>query len=80
FYVTERNEFVSINSIIESRDTIFDDNRFSSIPKLSQRSLINGTDDIGVSEVPKKVYEELVVQQPELRKGKKGQDSKVILT
>ncbi|GJW96667.1 zinc finger, CCHC-type containing protein [Tanacetum coccineum] len=32
FYVIEPNEFVSINSIIESRDVIFDENRFSSIP------------------------------------------------
>ncbi|GKC69644.1 hypothetical protein Tco_1115527 [Tanacetum coccineum] len=31
FYVIEPNEFVSINSIIESRDAIFDENRFSSI-------------------------------------------------
>ncbi|GKA17188.1 zinc finger, CCHC-type containing protein [Tanacetum coccineum] len=31
FYVIEPNDFVSINSIIESRDVIFDENRFSSI-------------------------------------------------
>ncbi|GKB08955.1 zinc finger, CCHC-type containing protein [Tanacetum coccineum] len=33
FYVIEPNDFVSINSIIESRDAIFDENRFSSIPR-----------------------------------------------
>ncbi|GJR97445.1 zinc finger, CCHC-type containing protein [Tanacetum coccineum] len=33
FYVIEPNDSVSINSIIESRDTIFDENRFSSIPR-----------------------------------------------
>ncbi|GKD40493.1 zinc finger, CCHC-type containing protein [Tanacetum coccineum] len=33
FYVIEPNEFVSINSIIESRDSIFDENYFSSIPR-----------------------------------------------
>ncbi|GJT62680.1 zinc finger, CCHC-type containing protein [Tanacetum coccineum] len=33
FYVIEPNDSVSINSIIESRDAIFDENRFSSIPK-----------------------------------------------
>ncbi|GKB77201.1 zinc finger, CCHC-type containing protein [Tanacetum coccineum] len=33
FYVIEPNDSVSINSIIESRDAIFDDNRFSSIPR-----------------------------------------------
>ncbi|GJS90004.1 zinc finger, CCHC-type containing protein [Tanacetum coccineum] len=32
FYVIEPNESVSINSIIESRDAIFDENRFSSVP------------------------------------------------
>ncbi|GKC75252.1 zinc finger, CCHC-type containing protein [Tanacetum coccineum] len=33
FYVIEPNDNVSINSIIESRDAIFDENRFSSIPR-----------------------------------------------
>ncbi|GKF48277.1 hypothetical protein Tco_0141528, partial [Tanacetum coccineum] len=33
FYVIEPNDFVSINSIIECRDAIFDENRFSSIPR-----------------------------------------------
>ncbi|GJS82422.1 zinc finger, CCHC-type containing protein [Tanacetum coccineum] len=33
FYVIKPNESVSINSIIESRDAIFDENRFSSIPR-----------------------------------------------
>ncbi|GJR38073.1 zinc finger, CCHC-type containing protein [Tanacetum coccineum] len=46
FYVIEPNESVLINSIIESRDAIFDENRFSSVPRPSQRSLINGTKDI----------------------------------
>ncbi|GJV05840.1 zinc finger, CCHC-type containing protein [Tanacetum coccineum] len=32
FYVIEPTESISINSIIESRDAIFDENRFSSIP------------------------------------------------
>ncbi|GJW40239.1 zinc finger, CCHC-type containing protein [Tanacetum coccineum] len=34
FYVIEPNGSISINSIIESRDAIFDENRFSSIPRL----------------------------------------------
>ncbi|GJU46242.1 zinc finger, CCHC-type containing protein [Tanacetum coccineum] len=34
FYVIRPNDSVSINSIIESRDTIFDENYFSSIPRL----------------------------------------------
>ncbi|GJW52461.1 zinc finger, CCHC-type containing protein [Tanacetum coccineum] len=33
FYVIEHYDSVSINSIIESRDAIFDENRFSSIPR-----------------------------------------------
>ncbi|GKD28427.1 zinc finger, CCHC-type containing protein, partial [Tanacetum coccineum] len=33
FYVIKPNESVSINSIIESRDAIFDENCFSSIPR-----------------------------------------------
>ncbi|GJQ90179.1 zinc finger, CCHC-type containing protein [Tanacetum coccineum] len=34
FYVIEPNDSVSINSIIESIDAIFDENHFSSIPRL----------------------------------------------
>ncbi|GKF21580.1 hypothetical protein Tco_0070218, partial [Tanacetum coccineum] len=70
FYVIEPNESVSVNSIIKSRDAIFDENRFSSVPRPIQRSLINGTEDIGVLVVPKEVIEEVMVQQsePELRK------------
>ncbi|GJW23717.1 zinc finger, CCHC-type containing protein [Tanacetum coccineum] len=47
FYVIEPNDSVAINSIIESRDAIFDENRFSSIPRPSQRSLVKGTEDSG---------------------------------
>ncbi|GJT58172.1 zinc finger, CCHC-type containing protein [Tanacetum coccineum] len=57
FYVIEPNESVSINSIIESRDAIFDENRFKSIPRPIQRTpknfghefqlyLIEGTKDM----------------------------------
>ncbi|GJV95482.1 zinc finger, CCHC-type containing protein [Tanacetum coccineum] len=50
---------------------VFDENRFSSIPRPSQGSLKNRTDDdIGVLEVADKVSDEVVVQQPELRKSK----------
>ena len=31
FYVIESNDYISVNSIIESRDAIFDETRFSSI-------------------------------------------------
>nr|GEV44755.1 zinc finger, CCHC-type [Tanacetum cinerariifolium] len=63
FYVIEPNDLVSINFIIKSRDVIFDENRFSSVPRPSLR-IPNGTEYIGGSvalgEVTKKV-----IQQPE---------------
>ncbi|GKE74758.1 hypothetical protein Tco_1536799, partial [Tanacetum coccineum] len=59
FYVIEPNDSVSINSIIESKDAIFNENRFSSFPRSSLR-IPNKTEDIGGSVVP-----EEVVQQPE---------------
>nr|GEY32046.1 retrotransposon protein, putative, Ty1-copia subclass [Tanacetum cinerariifolium] len=33
YYVIEPNDYVSVNSIIESRDAIFDEERFTSIPR-----------------------------------------------
>ncbi|GKF27033.1 hypothetical protein Tco_0082927 [Tanacetum coccineum] len=48
FYVIEPNDSVSINSVIESKDAIFDENRFSSVPRRSLR-IPNGTEDIGGS-------------------------------
>nr|GEY17009.1 zinc finger, CCHC-type [Tanacetum cinerariifolium] len=42
FYVIEPNDLVAINSIIESRDDIFDEHMFSSVPRPSQRSLTFG--------------------------------------
>nr|GFA59516.1 zinc finger, CCHC-type [Tanacetum cinerariifolium] len=39
FYVIKPNDSVAINTIIDSMDVIFDENRFSSIPRPSQRSL-----------------------------------------
>ncbi|GKF77522.1 hypothetical protein Tco_0229992 [Tanacetum coccineum] len=76
FYVIEPNESVSINSIIESRDSIFNENRFSSVPKLSLR-IPNGTEDIGGSVVTEKVTKEVVQQpEPELRKSKRNRTPK----
>ncbi|GJX30044.1 zinc finger, CCHC-type containing protein [Tanacetum coccineum] len=71
FFIIEPNDSVSINSIIESRDAIFDENRFSLVPRQSMRSL--RTEDIGGSVVPEEVTEK-VVQQPELelRKSKRN--------
>ncbi|GJR48863.1 zinc finger, CCHC-type containing protein [Tanacetum coccineum] len=57
FYVFEPNKSVSINSIIESRDAIFDENRFSSVP-IPSLKISNRTEDTGGSVVPKEVTEE----------------------
>ncbi|GJU94206.1 zinc finger, CCHC-type containing protein [Tanacetum coccineum] len=76
FYVIEPNDSVLINSIIESRDVIFDENRFSSVPRPSLR-IPNGTEDIGGSVVPEEVTEEVVQQpEPELRKSKRNRTPK----
>nr|GEV00382.1 zinc finger, CCHC-type [Tanacetum cinerariifolium] len=57
FYVIEPNDSVLINFIIESRDAIFDENRFSLVPRPSLR-IPKGTKDIGGSVVPKVVTDE----------------------
>ncbi|GJY28831.1 zinc finger, CCHC-type containing protein [Tanacetum coccineum] len=64
FYVIEPNNYVSMNSIIESRDTIFDEDRFTSIPRprgMIQPSSskiaedeVEGTDDVPGPSVPRK--------------------------
>ncbi|GJT87069.1 zinc finger, CCHC-type containing protein [Tanacetum coccineum] len=72
FYVIEPNDSVSINSIIESKDAIFDENRFSSVPRPSVR-IPNGTKEISGLVVPEEVTEEVVQQpEPELRKSKRN--------
>ncbi|GJV51156.1 zinc finger, CCHC-type containing protein [Tanacetum coccineum] len=77
FYVIELNDSVAINSIIESKDAIFDENRFSSVLRPSQRSLVKGTEDSGGSVVPEKVTEEVVSQhEPKLRKSKRHRTPK----
>nr|GEV43436.1 hypothetical protein [Tanacetum cinerariifolium] len=55
-YVIEPNDLVSINSIIESRDVIFDENKFSSVPRPSLK-IPNETKDISGSMVLKEVTE-----------------------
>ncbi|GJU91243.1 zinc finger, CCHC-type containing protein [Tanacetum coccineum] len=76
FYVIEPNVSVSINSIIKLRDVIFDEDRFSLVPRPSLR-ISNRTEDTGGSVVPKEVNEEVVQQpEPELRKGKRNRTPK----
>ncbi|GJY68341.1 zinc finger, CCHC-type containing protein [Tanacetum coccineum] len=77
FYVIEPNDSVVINSIIESRDAIFNEHRFSSVPRPSQRSLVKGTKDSGGSVVPEKITDEIIQQsEPELRKSKRHRTPK----
>nr|GEY32879.1 zinc finger, CCHC-type [Tanacetum cinerariifolium]GEY67470.1 zinc finger, CCHC-type [Tanacetum cinerariifolium] len=76
FYVIEPNDSVSINSIIKSKYDIFDENRFSLVPRPNLR-IPNGAEDISSSVVLEEVTEE-VVQQPEpnLRKSKRNRTLK----
>ncbi|GJX11291.1 zinc finger, CCHC-type containing protein [Tanacetum coccineum] len=69
FYVIEPNDSVSINSIIESRDAIFNDNRFSSVPRPNLR-ILNRTKEIGGLVVPKEVTKESLYIEKVLKKFK----------
>ncbi|GJX70069.1 zinc finger, CCHC-type containing protein, partial [Tanacetum coccineum] len=76
FYVIEPNEPVIINSIIESRDAMFDKNRLSSVPR-PRLKIPSGTEDVGDSVRTEKVTEEVVQQpEPELRKSKRNRTLK----
>nr|GEY17962.1 zinc finger, CCHC-type [Tanacetum cinerariifolium] len=76
FFVIEPDESVLINSTIESRDAIFDENRFFSVPRLSL-SIPKGTEYIGGAVVPKKVTKEVVHQlELTLRKSKRNKTVK----
>nr|GEU48045.1 zinc finger, CCHC-type [Tanacetum cinerariifolium] len=62
-FVTEHNDSVEISSIIESKDAIFDENRFSSVPRPSLK-IPNKTEDIGGLVVPEEVTEEVLADLP----------------
>nr|GEY75712.1 zinc finger, CCHC-type [Tanacetum cinerariifolium] len=70
FYVIEPNEHVSINSIIESRDVIFDENHFSSIPR--PKDIIPNSNESQRDDHSDDVPSET----PEPRKGKKDRKGK----
>ncbi|GKA17452.1 zinc finger, CCHC-type containing protein [Tanacetum coccineum] len=70
FYVIEPNDSVSINSIIESRDAIFDENRFSSIPR--PKDIIPNSDESQRDDHSDDVPSEI----PEPRKGKRVRKAK----
>ncbi|GJU07600.1 zinc finger, CCHC-type containing protein [Tanacetum coccineum] len=62
FYAIEPNELVSIYSIIELSNTIFDENRFSLVPRPSLR-IPNGTKDTGGSVDGPKTFDEATKSQ-----------------
>ncbi|GJX67112.1 zinc finger, CCHC-type containing protein [Tanacetum coccineum] len=70
FYVIEPNDSVSINSIIESRDAIFNENRFSSIPR--PKDIIPNSDESQSDDHNDGVPSEI----PEPRKGKRVRKAK----
>nr|GEX20731.1 zinc finger, CCHC-type [Tanacetum cinerariifolium] len=76
FFVIEPNDSVAINSIIESRHAILDENKFFLVLRSSLR-IPNGAEHIGGLVVPEEVTKE-VVQQPEpvLRKCKRNRNPK----
>ncbi|GJS85107.1 zinc finger, CCHC-type containing protein [Tanacetum coccineum] len=57
FYAVELNELVLINSIIESKDAIFDENRLSLVPRPSFE-IPNGTEDFAGSVNDPKTFDE----------------------
>ncbi|GKB78075.1 zinc finger, CCHC-type containing protein [Tanacetum coccineum] len=70
FYVIEPNDSVSINSIIESRDAIFDENRFSSIPR--PKDIIPNSDESQRDDHSNDVPSET----PKPRRGKRARKAK----
>nr|GEY72979.1 hypothetical protein [Tanacetum cinerariifolium] len=69
FYVIEPNDFISINSIIKSRDAIFDENRFSLIPR--PKDIIP---NVQVSQMDDHT-DDVTNEIPEPRKGKRVRKS-----
>nr|GEX50403.1 zinc finger, CCHC-type [Tanacetum cinerariifolium] len=70
FYIIEHNDSVSINLIIESRDAISDENRFSSIPR--PKDIIQNSDESQRDDHSDDVPNEI----PGPRKGKRVQKAK----
>ncbi|GJY15647.1 zinc finger, CCHC-type containing protein [Tanacetum coccineum] len=70
FYVIEPNDYISINSIIESRDAIFDENRFSSIPR--PKDIIQNLDESQRGDHSNDVPSET----PKPRRGKRARKAK----
>ena len=71
FYVIDPNESVSVNTVIESRDAIFDEERFSSIPRPGD--LISNVDEGQNSENLEGISD---LEPLEVRKSKRGRIAK----
>ncbi|GKB07087.1 zinc finger, CCHC-type containing protein [Tanacetum coccineum] len=69
FYVIEPNDSVSINSIIESRDAIFDENRLSSIPRPKDiiPNLVESQRDDHYDDVPSEILKPRKGKREDLR-------------
>ncbi|GJT86972.1 zinc finger, CCHC-type containing protein, partial [Tanacetum coccineum] len=70
FYVIEPNDTISINSIIESQDAIFDENRLSSIPR--PKDIIPNFDESQTDDHSNDVPSET----PKPRRGKRARKAK----
>ncbi|KAI3771323.1 hypothetical protein L6452_02485 [Arctium lappa] len=70
FYVVEPNDSIAIHTVIESRDALFDETRFSSIPR--SKDLVLNTS------VTSEVVEQAIVptESPMLRRSKRGRIEK----
>nr|GEV23407.1 hypothetical protein [Tanacetum cinerariifolium] len=66
FYVIEPNESISINSIIESRDAIFNENHFSSIPR--PKDIISNVQESQIDDHTDDVPNEILEPRKVLRK------------
>ncbi|GKA10647.1 zinc finger, CCHC-type containing protein [Tanacetum coccineum] len=51
FYVIEPNEYISVNSVIESRDAMFDEKQFTSIPRPKSLMPSSNEDQIGETSI-----------------------------
>nr|GEY24655.1 zinc finger, CCHC-type [Tanacetum cinerariifolium] len=69
FYIIEPNDSVFINSIIESRDAIFDENHFSSIPR--SKDIIPNSDESQRDDL----FDDVPNEIPEPRKAMQSRDS-----
>ncbi len=67
FLVSEPNDSVEVNTIIESRDAIFYEQRFSSIPRINNEIEVN---------TPSQLPETPPVEQEEIRKSKRPRKEK----